>query len=311
MKDYKSILLIFVSLLLLTVSLALLWTWGYNYGKKKYSPPTTVGVDSLGNKVLTKDSLNQLYINALNNLNTLDLALSKADSLKLDISFKLTEFNNLRDEIATLLSNPTDIEGLSAAQQKIGILQSKVDELRRQNLAIQQENKRLGILLDKLSKVDDSGNDVIAEAKTVITEQKQTLEKPNPSGILTISDLNIVGLTNDDINLTETDIADNLNRFSGSFLVRNNLSQNAFGEVMVVIIQPNGKVLQSSSWESGTFETKEGRKIYTSKVKFDCNKGELKKISFSVSANQYEKGNYQALIYQNGNLITKVSKSFN
>ncbi len=311
MKDYKSILLIFVSLLLLTVSLALLWTWGYNYGKKKYTPPTSVGVDSVGNKILTKDSLNQLYINALNNINTLDLALSKADSLKLDISFKLTEFNNLRDEIATLLSNPTDIEGLSAAQQKIGILQSKVDELRRQNLAIQQENKRLGILLDNLAKVGDTGNEVITEAKTVITEQKQTLEKPNPSGVLTISDLNIVGLTSDDINLTETDIADNLNRFSGSFLVRNNLSQNAFGEVMVVIIQPNGKVLQSSSWDSGTFETKDGRKIYTSKVKFDCNKGELKKIPFSVSSNQYEKGNYQVLLYQNGNLITKISKSFN
>jgi len=311
MKDYKSILLIFVSLLLLTVSLALLWTWGYNYGKKKYTPPTSIGVDSLGNKILTKDSLNQLYINALNNINTLDLALSKADSLKLDITFKLTEFNNLRNEIATLLSNPTDVEGLSLAQQKIGILQSKVDELRRQNLAIQQENKRLGILIDKLAKVGDSGNDVITEAKTVITEQKQTPEKPNPSGVLTISDLNIVGLTNDDINLTETDIADNLNRFSGSFLVRNNLSQNAFGEIMVVIVQPNGKVLQSSSWDSGTFETKDGRKIYTSKVKFDCNKGELKKIPFSVSADQYQKGNYQALLYQNGNLITKISKSFN
>jgi vancomycin permeability regulator SanA len=93
MKDYKSILLIFVSLLLLTVSLALLWTWGYNYGKKKNSPPTSVGVDSMGNKILTKDSLNQLYINALNNINTLDLALSKADSLKLDITFKLSELD--------------------------------------------------------------------------------------------------------------------------------------------------------------------------------------------------------------------------
>jgi hypothetical protein len=310
MKDYKSILLIFVSLLLLTVSLALLWTWGYNYGKKKYSPPTTVGVDSLGNKVLTKDSLNQLYINALNNLNTLDLALSKADSLKLDITFKLTEFNNLRNEIATLLSNPTDIEGLSQAQQKIGVLQSKVDDLRKQNLAIQKENKRLGILLDNLAKAGESGKDIIEEVKT-ITEQKLTPDKTNPSGVLTISDLNMVGLTNDDINLTETDLADNINRFAGSFLVRNNLSQNAFGEVMVVIVQPNGKILQSSSWDSGTFETKDGRKIYTSKVKFDCNKGELKKIPFSVSADQYEKGNYQVMLYQNGNLITKFSKLIN
>lgn len=307
MKDYKSILLIFVSLLLLTVSLALLWTWGYNYGIKKYSPPTSVGVDSLGNKILTKDSLNQLYINALNNLNTLDLALSKADSLKLDITFKLSEFNRLRDEIATLLSNPTDIEGLSQAQQKIGVLQSKVDDLRKQNLAIQKENKRLGILLDNLAKAGDSGKDIIADVKT-ITDQKLTPEKPNPAGVLIISDLNMVGLTNDDINLTETELADNLNRFAGSFLVRNNLSQNAFGEVMVVIVQPNGKILQSSSWDSGTFETKEGRKIYTSKVKFDCNKGDLKKIPFSVSADQYEKGNYQVLLYQNGNLITKFSK---
>jgi hypothetical protein len=310
MKDYKSILLIFVSLLLLTVSLALLWTWGYNYGKKKNSPPTSVGVDSMGNKILTKDSLNQLYINALNNINTLDLALSKADSLKLDITFKLSEFNHLRDEISTLLSNPTDIEGLSLAQQKIGILQSKVDDLRRQNLVIQNENKRLGILIDNLTKAGDTGNKIIAETKTII-EQNLAPEKTNPTGVLTITDLNMVGLTNDDINQTETDLADNLNRFSGSFLVRNYLSQNAFGEVMIVIVRPNGKILQSSSWESGTFESNEGRKIYTSKVKFDCNKGEIRKIPFTVSADQYEKGNYQILLYQNGSLITKVSKLFN
>jgi hypothetical protein len=182
--------------------------------------------------------------------------------------------------------------------------------LDRQNLVIQNENKRLGILIDNLTKAGDTGNKIIAETKTII-EQNLAPEKTNPTGVLTITDLNIVGLTNDDINQTETDLADNLNRFSGSFLVRNYLSQNAFGEVMIVIVRPNGKILQSSSWESGTFESNEGRKIYTSKVKFDCNKGEIRKIPFTVSADQYEKGNYQILLYQNGSLITKVSKLFN
>jgi hypothetical protein len=52
MKDYKSLLLIFVSLLLLTVSLALLWTWGYNgYGQCGIGPENHLSTGyRLGNR---------------------------------------------------------------------------------------------------------------------------------------------------------------------------------------------------------------------------------------------------------------------
>ncbi len=81
MKDTKSLLLLILSLLLIVVSLALLWTWGYNYGREKYKPPI-VNHDTFSAGLLSEDSLNDLYNQAVSNLNNLDSALTKADSLK-------------------------------------------------------------------------------------------------------------------------------------------------------------------------------------------------------------------------------------
>ena len=50
-------------------------------------------------------------------------------------------------------------------------------------------------------------------------------------------------------------------------------------------------------------------KIYSSKMRFDYSKGEIKKLNFSLSSDKYMKGNYILQIYHNGVLIGKLSKS--
>jgi glutathionyl-hydroquinone reductase len=75
-------------------------------------------------------------------------------------------------------------------------------------------------------------------------------------------------------------------------------------------MQPNGKVLKNSAWETGIFETKEdGRKMYSQKIRFDYNKGETKRCNFSVIADNYPKGNYTFQIYHNGVLIANTVKT--
>ena len=310
MKDSKSLLLLITSMLLIIVSLALLWTWGYNIGNQKNKTGSVFIIkDSTNANLLSKDSLNKLYKDAATNLNSLDSTVSKADSLNYNISDKLIEFYKLRDEIAALLNNPENKAGLLNAQDKIGELQTKVDDLRNQNLSIVKENKRLSGILYQLSK-DQKPELVITKPLIVETkENKPTIIKVSGSSLFSIEDMNVVGIAEVDNNSTETNLAASVNKFSGSFNLKNIKAQNTNGEIMIVILQPDGKVLKSSSWESGTFESADGRKIYSSKVKYDCGIGESKKLNFSVNAELFSKGNYTVQLFQNGLIIAKMVKS--
>lgn len=389
MKDTKSLLLLILSLLLIVVSLALLWTWGYNYGREKSSPPI-VNHDTFSAGLLSEDSLNDLYNQAVSNLSNLDSALTKADSMKLDISDKLSEFYKLRDEIAAMQSK-SDLN----SEKNISELQSKVAELSNQNHEIIKENERLMALLRELTKknqnpdaagslnpqkndpqplktkpvkeknsktksnpvvsavdsginktvsssIKDSGksnptiNNTKPEVSVVnppkkskptvpVTDQSnntatQSGSKPvkvvktkeagsSNAAFFTLSEMNISGLYLDDNKYVETDLANQTSKFSGSFVLKNNRSVIKYGDIHIVISRPDGKLLQSSTWDAGTFETSAGRRIYSTKVKYDCDIGESKKINFSISADQYPKGNYSFDFYQNGYIIGKTAKS--
>lgn len=316
MRDSKSILLLIVSMLLIVVSLFLLWTWGYNKGKQNTKPGAAVISDSTTAKLLSVDSLNDLYNDALNNMNSLDLVISRADSVKLDITFKLEEMNRLRDDITALLANPQNPDGLRIAQQKIQELQRRVDELKKQNIAIQRENKRLAELLRQLAAISYPSDPVVVNpdmnsdsSNTTTIPLPQVDPNSKPEGMMTFSSPNLTAFT-EETGSTETSISTEAMRMAGSFEIQNNLAQDASGEIMVVILQPDGKVLKSaSSWDTGTFETEEGRKIYSYKVKFNCYRGESRVLNFEVPADLLTAGNYTMNLYQNGKKIATASKT--
>lgn len=77
---------------------------------------------------------------------------------------------------------------------------------------------------------------------------------------------------------------------------------------MVVILQPNGKVLQNSTWETGVFYTREGKQLYSNKLRFDHQAGENKKLQFAISADKFLPGKYLVQLYHNGAMIGKTQK---
>jgi hypothetical protein len=130
-----------------------------------------------------------------------------------------------------------------------------------------------------------------------------------PEGMMTFSSPSLTAFA-EETGSTETSISTEAMRMAGSFEIQNNLSQDAIGEIMVVILQPDGKVLKSaSSWDTGTFETEEGRKIYSYKVKFNCYRGESRVLNFEVPADLLTAGNYTMNLYQNGKKIATASKT--
>jgi hypothetical protein len=322
MRDTRSLLLTIVSILLIVVSMALLWSWGYNYGNKKQSKEKGQPIVMVSDKDAIKPeeaaAMRRMYADAKKNYDILDSTLIAADSLKLDIGDKLKEFYTLRDQLSNLLGDPSSKSNLINAIAKISELQNRVERLRKQNQSIEKENKRLAALLAQLSKIQTPVYDLTLDDPNTPNVPKvdsdQTKIDPvipaAPTEKYTIDKIGFEALANneDDPNET-TSMVKAVSKFKGSFELQNHNLPSTYGEFIVVVTQPSGRVLKSSTWESGTFETSNGRKIYTCKVKYECNKGESRTFNFKIEPEELHTGTYQMQLYFNKELIGTATKT--
>jgi hypothetical protein len=308
MRDTKSLLLLLVSLLLVLVSFGLLWTWGYRfYNKNELAKIETraVALDSAAIANNIRDSLQNVYNTTLHELDVqLDSTLANTDSLKNQLDIKLGEFYRLRNEITAILKNRNSGNDFKVAKQKIGELQNKVQDLRDKTADVENENNKLNTILTQL---DNSNNKSGPNTKQPVNNNP---EKTNASyQVFTASDLKFSALSVNNEEETETTSAEQANKLSGSFTVMNFNSQLTGAEMMVVVLQPNGRVYKTSGWESGTFNTPDGKKVYSYKINFNYSKGEAKRLLFSLKAANLMKGNYTMEIYYNGSMIARTVKT--
>ena len=300
MKDTKSILLLVVSSLLLAVSCVLLWTWGYRvYQVEKHKPEPVAQAPVKAEQPLPlADSLS---------VHRIDSIWNNADSLKSQLYGKLEEFNKLRNEINAILKNPAGQADLGNARQKINTLQQIVNDLKNRNQDIENENRRLQSALQQLS-ANMKAPVPVQTAKRAVYDEKQATPETQVAGPeCSATELRLAAVKNETDE--ETAQAGQTQKLVGSFLVRNNTARNCNTELVVVIIQPDGQVLQGSAWESGMFSTPEGIKIYSYKLKVDLTGGESRRLLFNLSTEKYLPGNYTMQLYHNGALIGKSFKS--
>ena len=308
MRDTKSLSLLLLSSVLFLLSIILLCTWGYQYyhqiqedkSNDQVAKKTSTVPDS------TRDSLLKIYQVTMSSLNTrLDSATYYADSLKGSLDINLTEFYKLRDEIAVLLHAKTpNVEDLNLARKKINELQQRVEQLRYRNTDVEKENKRLKAILNQLSKESQS---VGQNLKQVSGENRSLTNKVNSIVAVSTANINLSAVTDNDQNITNE--AKQTEKLVGSFVIKNNGSAIAKYDIIVVVLQPDGQVLQKSAWESGSFETPNGRKIYSCKIRYDAEKGESKQLNFTLSADSYQKGKYTLQLYHNGVIIGSTVKN--
>ena len=308
MRDTKSLSLLLLSSVLFLLSIILLCTWGYQYyhqiqeDKSKTQAVNTPPVvpDS------TRDSLLKIYQTTLSSLdNKVDTASYYADSLKGNLNINLEEFYKLRDEIAGLLkTNSPNADQLNLARKKVTELQQRVEQLRYRNTDVENENKKLHAILDQLSK---ESQDVEQNVRQVTNDNVTLSNKINNIVVISAANLNLTAVAGN--NQDETDQAKQVEKLVGSFTVKNNGNNFAKCDIVVVVLQPDGQVIQKSAWESGSFETKSGKKIYSCKIRCEAPQGETKQLNFSLNADSYQKGNYIMKIYHNGVMIGKILKT--
>lgn len=317
MKDTKSLTLLLLSSVLFLLSIILLCTWGYQYyhqiqdDKSKAQQAVAPEAQTVNDD--TRDSLLKIYKLTLNSIgNSADSAYYTADSINGQLNMNLQDFYRLRDEIAVLLQAQTPkTEDLVIARKKITELQKNVEELKYHNTDVEKENRRLKALIEQLSKNNIGNAETSGANNTTVQQQGGVTLSPKPNTVATnvvAANINLAAVTNAE-NESPTSEAGSAGKLVGSFIVRNNTAGSNACDIVVVVTNPGGQVIQKSAWESGTFETVNGKRIYTLKIRCDAANGESKKVSFSLNADSYPKGNYTLLIYHNGKVIGRTTKA--
>ena len=311
MKNTKFYPLLIISVLFLIVSFVLLCILGYNFyvqpkGNKQIAAVTVPKKIMSPAQEKTRDTLQQMYNAAVSNVapdTTIDSAFKNTDSTQVNqIDNKLSEYYKLKGEINTLLKDSSSSTAdLELARFKIKELQYKVDELKNRNVDVEKENKRLRALLEQMALNNTTTPNNTRPAEN--TERPVAENINSSSSLFSASELKLNTANNNDAEVAN---AEETEKFIGSLVLRNSLVQG-MGEVMLVLIQPDGKVLRNA-WESGSFDTDGGKKIYSRKIKFDYNKGEARRINFSVPADNIQKGAYTLQVYSNGKVIGKAVK---
>lgn len=311
MRDTKSLLLLLVSLLLVLVSFVLIWTWGYNFYSKNVVAKTIITqpiADSatIANKV--SDSLQRLYAASLKGLDIqLDSTLSSSDSLSNQLDSKLAEFYRLKAEIASILKAKNSDNNFAVAKQKMGELQSKVDNLKEKNQVVDKENKKLYDVVNDLVRTEKSpGKNSLSAGMLKDNEAEKLI--PAYSAFTTY-DMRLFAVANAGDKEMETNAAEKAENLTGAFTVTNFNSALTNAEMVVIVIKPDGKVLKGSGWDSGTFTTVGGKKIYSYKFNFTYSRGEAKRLAFTLRGGSLSRGNYTMEVYQNGVVIGKVVKT--
>ncbi len=311
MRDFRSSLLILLSLLLL-IAFALLATVFYHFYYKEpgYKPVLELTTkDKIIITSATRDSLQQLYALTLNSLgNRFDTTRSHADSLNYKLDKRISEFYKLREEIAALLKDGSPTADLSTAAKKINELQERVGALRFVNRDVEAENRRLVKLIDQL-KAGEAPENIPSMPVTTPQAVSSRGKEIHTAKRFNVSEVKLYGLKTDGDKDEETNEVAVMEKLSGSLVIKNDISFSG-AEIMMVILQPNGKVFQGSAWDAGSFETPQGKKIYSRKLTTDYKKGESKKLSFSVPAADVNKGSYQLQVFHNGQMVAKVNRTF-
>lgn len=304
MRDNKS-------LLLGLLSVGLIVTWVYHiYDKSRYSNLTreVFVKDSIAVAEAVSDSLRKYYTRSLDQLGIEKLQIDSSNNLlKGELGQRINEINKLRTEVAGILKrkNLTQAD-LSEAKTKIDDLQQRIDGLKTENTSLADERTKLNGILSQLN---GEMNSLQQNMQKVSAENKELTQKINDASIFIASEIKFAAFdVRPDEKETETTQQKKANKFVTSFIVQNNIVNFETAEIIVVVSDPAGKSLNTEVWDAGSFETKsEGRKVYTRKVRFEYNKGEPKRLIFSLEPDYFEKGTYKLSLYHNGVRIGESS----
>jgi hypothetical protein len=256
------------------------------------------------------DSLRKIYSLSMDNaIQAKDIRLMSAESDNSHLKGQLDKMNELKAQInAVLRKRESNKEDLAKARVWIQELQEKVDDLNSSNNSIAQEKDRMNLQMQQLTvEIDQLQKNVqtLSTENVVLSEQIKMASLFVASQV-SISAMRIKGNKKEE----ETDEAGRAEKLFASFTVQNLMYEYSPAEVIVIVYEPNGQVLQNSDWDVESVEAKnQGAqaqsilKKFTRRVKFDYPKGEQKHVFFTLHADKFQSGTYKFELWHKGVLI--------
>ena len=306
MKDIRT-------LLLALLSAGLVGTWVYHlYDKTQYSQRRTEVYikDSIAVAQGVQDSLQRIYSSTIRTLDSkLDSTRSNADSLKYQLEARMGEINLLKNEINTILKNRgATKEDLALARVKIAELQTLVDDMETRKLTMEEEKAELTKMMTGLSGEITTLHE---NMKKLGDENRALTEKVNLASTFVASEIQFSPVIVKGEKETETNQAKKVGKFVISFSVQNNLTSYDVADVYIIITQPDGSIVTNDDlWETSGMPLANGSRInYTRKVRFEYEKGDTRKLIFSINAEEYKPGTYTLQIFHRGHSIGQVMKT--
>jgi hypothetical protein len=300
-KENKYSTLLKASLVILIISVVLLCFSAYNFYRDKAEQPK---MDPAAVLKAERDSLKAEYEATIKKLEENFGDPKKiTDTASADLDVKMAEFNRLHNEIIELLKKQGPAADAPLDKEKLAELQQTVDALRDKNSNVELENQRLQALLDQLK----AKNKMQAAVPAVIKQLPEIKNSTPAEKPIIASTLQLVAITTTNNAEKKTNASDQAEKFVGSFVIKN-VADRKNTDLMVIVLQPDGKVVRNSASESGSFETDEGRKVYSRKLSFNPGENE-KQLNFSLSPERFFKGEYTMQIWYNGNLIGMLKRA--
>jgi hypothetical protein len=298
-------------LLILLVSVALFGTWIYHFYDKTHYHQHNVAIlikDSLATQEAIRDSLQKLFNEKSYEADTIRIS---ADSLRGRLDSTRSKIYTLRNQIAGILKNRSATrEDLKKANGLIQQYKQNIENLKSVNNDLESERLRLsGVLTNLNTEMDGLQKNI----QRLTDENKQLTEQISNASIFFVSDLNLSAVATRSGNReVEASAARKANKFVFSFTLQNNVLNSSYYDVYVVIVQPGNKILQNDVWGADYFTLKSGTaRPYTTKVHFEYNRGEKKKILYTLQPEEFLPGTYTMQVYQNGVAIGETSKALN
>ena len=286
-------------------------TWIYHlYDKSRYS--THLGQvlvkDTMATQEAIRDSLQKLFTEKTRQLDTTKIL---TDSLKGSLDSTMSKIFDLRRQIGDILKNRNATNtDLKKARELISEYQERIEEMKAQNTDLETERTRLNGVLAQLN---DEMKGLQENIEKMTNENKRLFQTINEASTFIASDIHLSVVTTKSANKeTEVTSARKADKMIFSFTLQNNIASTASYDVYVVIVQPDNKVLQTDVWGADHFDSKtEGAKAYTTKIHFEYNKGERKKILYTIQPDNFLSGTYVMQVYQNGIPLGETSKQLN
>jgi hypothetical protein len=297
--------------LLVLLSVGLFSTWFYHFYDKSRKQDHSVEIlvkDSLATQEAIRDSLQKLFNQKSYEADTIRVS---ADSLRGRLDSTKSKIMALRSEIAGILKNRNATKSdLKKANDLIQQYRLSIDDLKAENMDLEGERQRLtGVMAQLNNEMDGLQKNI----KRLVDENNELTEQISNASLFFVSDLNLSAVTTKSGNReVEVTSAKKASKFVFSFTLQNNVLRSSSYDLYVVIMQPGNKVLQNDVWGADHFTLKSGlAKPYTTKVHFDYNRGEKKKILYSLQPDEFLNGNYVMQIYQDGIPIAETNKQLN